>query len=340
MLKTVLIMAGGTGGHVFPALAVAKKLQQSNITIKWLGTKQGLEKKIVPEAGIKLYTISAVGLRGKRISNLIKAPFLLGMAFFKTLCIFIKIKPDVVLGMGGFVSGIGGIVAWIFSVPLIIHEQNSVAGTTNKLLNKFATQSLQAFDGALKNAITCGNPVNFIPQLKINTKKNNVLNLLVLGGSLGAQPINKIIDKLTLDINIWHQTGQHYTPGNAIALHKKTTVFIQDMSSAYAWADIVVSRAGAMSLSEIMLCGLPSILIPLPHATDNHQFFNAKILENHGASILINQNDLTVKLLEKTLLGLNQQQLSKMAKSALKIAKPQASNEVCKHILKHTQSAF
>jgi len=182
--KKILIIAGGTGGHIFPALAIANELKNHSAKVEWLGSNRGMENTLVPKHGITLHTVSAVGLRGKSILNLIKAPFLLSLALFQTIKIFIKLKPDVALGMGGFASGIGGVIAWVFRVPLIIHEQNSIPGTTNKFLSKIAIQTFQAFDNSFNqsvNAITSGNPVLFKPKKK--TSANKKLNLLIIGGS-------------------------------------------------------------------------------------------------------------------------------------------------------------
>ncbi len=335
--KKILIMAGGTGGHIFPALAIASELKKHSVNIEWLGSKRGMENTIVPKNNIKLHTVSAVGLRGKNIVSLIKAPLQLALATFEVIKIFAQIKPDIVLGMGGFASGIGGLVAWIYRVPLFIHEQNSIPGTTNKLLSKISTQAFQAFDGAFNNtidAITVGNPVAF-RATKISNK-NKKLNLLIIGGSLGSMPINNIVTKLNIDINIWHQTGKLHLQDVQSQYQKKSakvTTFIDDMAKAYAWADVVLCRAGAMTISELMLTGTPSVLIPLPHAIDNHQLYNAKILSSVNAGILIEQKDFNIKILEKTLLSLDDKTLNKMSDNALKLAKPTAAKEIVSILL-------
>ncbi len=335
MSKKILIMAGGTGGHIFPALAVTNELKNHSTHIQWLGSHTGMENEIVPKHNIKLHTVSSVGLRGKSIVNLIKAPFLLSYATLQVMFIFLKFKPDIVLGMGGFASGIGGFVAWIVRTPLVIHEQNSIPGTTNKILNKIADKTFQAFDNTfIKNATISGNPVAFNPvEKQIN---NNKLNLLIIGGSLGSKPINDIATQLNIDINIWHQTGSlHFDAVKAQYKNNtvKVTAFIKDMASAYAWADIVLCRAGAMTVSELMLSATSSILIPLPHAIDNHQLYNAKILANSSAGILIKQKDLTIELLEKTLLNINKNQIKQMSTNALKLAKPDAAKKIADYIL-------
>ncbi len=331
-------MAGGTGGHIFPALAIANELKKHPVTIEWLGSKRGMENTIVPKHDIKLHRVNAVGLRGKSFINLIKAPFQLALATIEVIKVFSQVKPDIVLGMGGFASGIGGLVAWIYRKPLFIHEQNSIPGTTNKLLSKIATQNFQAFDNAFDrniNATTVGNPVAF--HVKKSTTSNKKLNLLIIGGSLGSKPINDITTKLGININIWHQTGQLHLQKVKSQYNKKSvkvTAFIDDMAKAYAWADVVLCRAGAMTISELMLSGTPSILIPLPHAIDNHQFYNAKILADKQAGILIEQKNLSVQALEQTLLGLDNEKLTEMSNNALSLAKPNAAVVITEILLK------
>jgi UDP-N-acetylglucosamine--N-acetylmuramyl-(pentapeptide) pyrophosphoryl-undecaprenol N-acetylglucosamine transferase len=335
--KKILIMAGGTGGHIFPALAIASELKKHDADIEWLGSKKGMENTIVPKHDIQLHRVNAVGLRGKNIISLIKAPFQLALATIEVSKVFSQVKPDVVLGMGGFASGIGGLMAKIYQVPLFIHEQNSIPGTTNKLLSKIATHTFQAFDNAFDssiNAMTVGNPVAF--KVKKSTANNKKLNLLIVGGSLGSKPINDIVTKLDININIWHQTGKLHFESVQSQYNKKSvkvTAFIDDMSKAYAWADVVLCRAGAMTVSELMLSAKPSILVPLPHAIDNHQFYNAKILADADAGILIQQKDLNTQALEQVLLNLNDEKLDRMSANALKLSKPNAAVVISKLLL-------
>ncbi|SMN15040.1 UDP-N-acetylglucosamine--N-acetylmuramyl-(pentapeptide) pyrophosphoryl-undecaprenol N-acetylglucosamine transferase [uncultured Candidatus Thioglobus sp.] len=335
--KKILIMAGGTGGHIFPALAIATELKKHNVSIEWLGSKRGMENTIVPKHNIKLHSVNAVGLRGKSAISLLKAPFQLALATFQVVKVFSQVKPDVVLGMGGFASGIGGLIAKIYRMPLFIHEQNSIPGTTNKLLSKIATQTFQAFDNAFDsniNAITVGNPVAF--KVRKSTANNKKLNLLIVGGSLGSKPINDVVTKLNNNINIWHQTGKLHFDNVQFQYEKKSvkvTAFIDDMAKAYAWADIVLCRAGAMTVSELMISGTPSILIPLSHAIDNHQFYNAKILADNNAGILIKQQDLNTQSLEKILLSLNKETLKEMSNNALKLARQNAAKNISRHLL-------
>ena len=335
--KKILIMAGGTGGHIFPALAIASELKKHQCQVEWLGSKKGMENNIVPKNNLPLHTVNAVGLRGKNIISLIKAPFQLALATAQVIQVFIKTKPDIALGMGGFASGIGGVIAWFFRVPLFIHEQNAVPGTTNKLLSKLAAQTFQAFDGAFDDsvqALSVGNPVAFkVSNTHTNNKK---LNLLIVGGSLGSKPINEVVTQLNIPINIWHQTGQlHFDQVRSQYGQKsaKVVAFIDDMAKAYAWADVALCRAGAMTISELMLSATPSILIPLPHAIDNHQFYNAKILADNDAGILIEQKYLTIQALEKNLLSLNKEKLESMSNHTLALAKPNAAKDIVKHLL-------
>lgn len=330
--KKILIVAGGTGGHIFPALAVAKKLQKDNLIVEWLGSKKGMENTIVPAENIKLNKISIVGLRGKNIFHIIKAIFLLFLSFWQTLIIFLTFKPNVILAMGGYVSGVAGVMAKIFKIPLVIQEQNAIVGSTNKILAKLTPHIFQAFDGTIKNAITSGNPINFTAKEK---EQHSGLNCLVLGGSLGAKVINDTFADLKLDpelnINIWHQTGKiHFDKNNQTNF--KQVAFIDDMAQAYAWADVVICRAGAMTVSELMLSGSASILIPLPQAIDNHQFLNAKILENNQAAIILEQKDLTPKtlsdLLEKYASKEGLSILKAMSQNTKKLAKPQATQTI------------
>lgn len=303
--NTVLIMAGGTGGHIFPALAIAKELKIRNTNVEWLGSKRGMENRLVPQHDINLHTVNAVGLRGKNILSLAKAPFLLVLAFFQTISVFKKIKPNVVLGMGGFASGIGGVVAWLLGIPLVIHEQNAIPGTTNKILSKIAKQTFQAFDQTFDpfvGAITSGNPIAFNPKNKNTT--NTPLNLLVLGGSLGAKSINAAIPQLKTTLNIWHQTGKQHLTSVMSSYNKKPykiNDFIDSMDQAYAWADVIICRCGAMTISELIATNSVAILVPFPYAIDDHQTENAKIISDQGAGILLPQTQLSANKIDEIL---------------------------------------
>lgn len=318
--KCALIMAGGTGGHVFPALAVAQQLQEQGFLIHWLGTCRGIESRLVPEAGIELHTLSVEGVRGKGLVGLLKAPFLLAKALFQARRFIQQLKPSVVVGFGGFASGPGGLMASLMKVPLVIHEQNAYAGTTNKLLKNRAQRVLQAFDGALDNAQTVGNPVraNIAAlsdgDVSVDQKSAQSLNILVLGGSLGARAINQVLAKtlaelVELDLCVLHQSGErllqetreaYSDAGVAIDGSKiRVEAFIADMASAYDWADLVICRSGALTVSELLAAAKPSVLVPYPFAIDDHQAANAQVIVNANAGYMVRQEALTPQWLSE-----------------------------------------
>lgn len=312
---SVLIMAGGTGGHVFPALAVAEELRTRGALVQWLGTAKGIETTLVPKANIPLNLIAVEGVRGRGWLGLVKAPFLIIAAVMQALRIIRNTQADVVLGFGGFASGPGGVAARLLGKPLVIHEQNAVAGTTNRLLSSLAQRVLCAFDGAFRNgaakrAKVVGNPVrNSIYQLppvaqRYAERAQQPLHLLVLGGSLGAKAINELLPASIARLapgqrpQIWHQAGKAHSDATA-ALYQEYSVtarvepFIEDMAAAYAWADVVICRAGALTVSELMAAGVAAALIPLPSAIDDHQTWNAHILASANAGVALVQQTLT-----------------------------------------------
>lgn len=346
----VLIMAGGTGGHVFPALAVAEHLRGRGVQVNWLGTAKGIETNLVPKAGFTLHMIRVEGVRGRGIVGLLKAPFLITKAILQALAIIRNTKSDVVLGFGGFASGPGGVAAKLLGKPLLIHEQNAVAGTTNRLLSRLATKVMSAFDGAFKNAESLGievvgNPVrSAIYQLppvseryRLRVQQQLPLRLLVLGGSLGAKAINELVPTAIAAMEmhgrpeIWHQAGMAHQETTA-ALYKqhqltaRVDAFIEDMADAYAWADMIICRAGALTVSELMAAGVAAVLIPLPSAIDDHQTWNARVLTNAGAAVAFVQRELTAAKLATLLLTelADRQTLLAMAEKAQQLAKPNA----------------
>jgi len=342
----VMVMAGGTGGHVFPALAVADELRQKGALVAWLGTERGIETTLVPAANIPLHFIRVEGVRGKGIIGLLKAPFLIVYAIRQALEIMRQEQPDLVIGFGGFASGPGGVAARLLRKPLVIHEQNAVAGTTNRLLARFATKVLTAFDGVFPQAKVVGNPVrktiSSLPapfeRYEQRQAQQEPLHLLVLGGSLGAKAINELLpDALAVlpqhsSVSVWHQTGKKHleTTRELYAqrqVNAKVDAFIDDMATAYAWADIIVCRAGALTVSEIMAAGAAAVLIPLPSAIDDHQTFNAAILSDVGAGISLAQNDLSAeKLASIFLTNLNERErLMNMAEKARELSSPDAA---------------
>ncbi len=310
MTKRIVIMAGGTGGHIFPALAVAQFLQTQGWQISWLGTKAGLESRVIPEAGIEIDWLSVSGLRGKGLLSKFTAIFKLAKSCLEARRILKQRQPNIVLGMGGFVAAPGGLMAKVLGIPLIIHEQNRVVGTTNKLLAKIATKVLQGFPNsfALKfNAICTGNPLrkSFIDSVNQNDSiKNETLKILIVGGSQGAKALNETVPNaialLKNSVQVRHQTGSAMQNEVAkkyenLELNAETSAFIDDMAAAYSWADLIICRAGAMTISEVAAMGIPAIFIPLPNAIDDHQTANAKYLTESGAAILLKQSDLTAE---------------------------------------------
>jgi UDP-N-acetylglucosamine--N-acetylmuramyl-(pentapeptide) pyrophosphoryl-undecaprenol N-acetylglucosamine transferase len=350
----VLVMAGGTGGHVFPALAVADELRARGAQINWLGTARGIENRVVPAAAIPLHLIRVEGVRGRGLVGLLKAPFLIACAVWQSLQIIRRIKPDVVIGFGGFASGPGGLAARITRTPLVIHEQNAVAGTTNRLLRRIATRVLAAFPNAFsgtdqRDVLLVGNPVRqAIQQLQPASARYQTrleqqlpLRLLVLGGSLGAKAINELVPEAIAHLPtnlrpiIWHQTGKNHDEASTALyvqyqVDAKVEAFIEDMAAAYAWADVVICRAGALTVSELMMAGVASVLIPLPSAIDDHQTFNAKNLSDAGAGISLVQKDLTAAKLAALLLTelADRHRLKEMAENAQQLAKPNAACDV------------
>jgi len=351
---TILVMAGGTGGHVFPALAVADELRARGHSIHWLGTARGIEMRLVPAANIPLHLIKVEGVRGRGVTGLFKAPFLISYALGQALQLIRKVNPDVVIGFGGFASGPGGMAAKILGKPLVIHEQNAVAGTTNRLLAKVASRVLAAFPNAFnsvpgKSVDVVGNPVrtNIHGLVDANTRytaraeKNAPPQLLVLGGSLGAKAINELVPQALAQLpresrpQVWHQAGKNHADATTALymqhqVNAKVDAFVDDMAAAYAWADLVICRAGALTVSELTAAGVASILIPLPSAIDDHQTFNAKHLSDVGAGISLVQKELTAAKLAALLLTelADRQHLLSMAEKAGQLAKPNAAAQV------------
>jgi len=320
MAGPIMIMAGGTGGHVYPALAVADMLRQQSHDVVWLGTRRGLEARVIPAAGIPVEWVSISGLRGKGIIALLAAPFKLVTALWQSLRAMGRHQPAAVLGMGGFVSGPGGLAAWLTRRPLLIHEQNAVAGVTNRLLARLARVVLQAFPGTFNQrfaARTVGNPVREdiaalpAPAARFANRRGS-LRLMVLGGSQGALALNNAVPaaiaKLPSELrpDIRHQTGPG-TLAEAEAAYQQHDVdatllpFIEDMAEAYGWADIIVCRAGALTVAEVCAVGIAAVFVPFPAAVDDHQTVNAANLVAAGAADLIQQSALDAETLANLL---------------------------------------
>ncbi|MBU2979415.1 undecaprenyldiphospho-muramoylpentapeptide beta-N-acetylglucosaminyltransferase [Alteromonas sp. C1M14] len=312
MSKRCLIMAGGTGGHVFPGLAVAHALSAKGWDVHWLGTAERMEAQVVPQQGIPIHFIHVQGLRGKGLSARLGGIIALGRGLKEAFSLMGTLKPDLVIGFGGYASGPGGAAAWLRRIPLIIHEQNAAAGMTNRLLGKLARRILLGFDdarGGFKRAatkcLTIGNPVRKeITALAAKTETHSPLRMLVIGGSLGAQALNQTVPMVCSNLyglTIRHQAGK----GNAESVKQayasgsvdvQVSEFIDDMAAAYEWADFIVCRAGALTVAEVAAAGLPAVFVPLPHAVDDHQTKNALSLVNVGAAKMLSQNDMAEEL--------------------------------------------
>jgi UDP-N-acetylglucosamine--N-acetylmuramyl-(pentapeptide) pyrophosphoryl-undecaprenol N-acetylglucosamine transferase len=346
MRGNVLIMAGGTGGHVFPALACAREFKARGYSVHWLGTPRGIENELVPAAGLPLHLIDVSGLRGKGKLSLLKAPFQLLKALLQARKVLRELQPVCVLGMGGYVTGPGGLAARMNGAPLIIHEQNAVAGTANRSLAPFASRVCEAFPdtfGASDKRRTTGNPVR--EELFLETPRDALgkrrARLLVLGGSLGAEPLNKLLPEALalvaaeLRPEVFHQAGKQHDGVTteryaAAGVEAQVAPFIKDMARAYAWADLVVCRAGALTVSELAAAGLPSFLLPLPHAIDDHQTHNAGYLAREGAAVLLPQRstDAATLAAQLTEVLMHPERLNSMASTARRLAKPDATRTV------------
>ncbi|MEQ4544011.1 MAG: undecaprenyldiphospho-muramoylpentapeptide beta-N-acetylglucosaminyltransferase, partial [Pantoea agglomerans] len=307
--KRLMVMAGGTGGHVFPGLAVAHHLMEQGWQVRWLGTADRMEADLVPKHGIDIDFIRISGLRGKGMKALLLAPLRIFNAWRQARRIMKAWQPDVVLGMGGYVSGPGGLAAWSCGIPVVLHEQNGIAGLTNKWLAKIATKVLQAFPGAFPAADVVGNPVRTdvlalpLPAQRL-ANRHGPIRVLVIGGSQGARILNQTLPQVAAlvgdEITLWHQTGKGSLPETEKAYQQvgqtqhKVTEFIDDMAAAYAWADAVVCRSGALTVSEVAAAGLPAIFVPFQHK-DRQQYWNALPLEKAGAARIFEQPQFTAE---------------------------------------------
>ena len=346
MAKTIMIMAGGTGGHVFPGLAVADELRSRGWRVIWLGAPGGMEATLVREHGYEVAWVNFAGLRGKGFAAYALLPLRLLLGFWQAARAIFAHRPDVLLGMGGYQSFPGGMMAALFGRPLVIHEQNSVAGLANRVLAGVADRILCAFPGALRNAMVTGNPVRpdiaalAAPAQRYGARSGR-LKLLVVGGSLGAKILNQTVAQalalmpLERRPEVTHQSGAQHIDALAqryrdAGVNASTVAFIDDMASAYADADVVLCRAGALTVSELAAAGVASILVPYPHAVDDHQTRNARRLADAGAAVLMPQPELTPARLAVTLLELSRGQLLDMAEKARAQALPDATHAVAR----------
>jgi UDP-N-acetylglucosamine--N-acetylmuramyl-(pentapeptide) pyrophosphoryl-undecaprenol N-acetylglucosamine transferase len=333
----VLIMAGGTGGHVFPALAVARVLRERGIPVVWLGAPGSMESRLVPANGFPIEWVRVGGVRGKGLKTWLLAPLRIIKAVAQSLRVLRRVRPRSVLGLGGYVSGPGGIAAWLLRVPLLIHEQNAIAGMTNRGLARLASQVLEAFPGSFGSKVAAyaiGNPVRAdiaavaAPPVRFAERERRS-RLLVFGGSQGAQRLNSVVPQALAQVapenrpQVRHQTGERglETARAAYAqaqVEAEVLPFIDDMAAAYAWADLAVCRAGAMTVTELQAAGLGAIFVPLAVATDDHQTKNAEVMVRSGAALLIQERDLTPERLGEAISELigDRPRLLKMAEAA------------------------
>lgn len=345
--KRLMVMAGGTGGHVFPGLAVAHHLMAQGWQVRWLGTADRMEADLVPKHGIEIDFIRISGLRGKGIKALLASPVRIFNAWRQARRIMKAWQPDVVLGMGGYVSGPGGLAAWSCGIPVVLHEQNGIAGLTNKWLAKLATKVMQAFPGAFPHADVVGNPVRTdvlalrAPEQRLAGREGPI-RVLVVGGSQGARVLNQTMPQVAAlmgdRITLWHQTGKGaqsdvraaYTAADGAHQHK-ISEFIDDMAAAYDWADVVVCRSGALTVSEVAAAGLPAIFVPFQHK-DRQQYWNALPLEKAGAAKIFEQPQFTANAVAETLQRWDRPTLLLMAQKARQVAIPDATERVAAEV--------
>lgn len=354
--RTILIMAGGTGGHVFPGLAVADYLKADGWTVVWLGTQQGMEARLVPDRGYEMVRIRFSGVRGKGLASWLTLPLQLLVAFWQSARAIFRIRPDVVLGMGGYPAFPGAMMASLLNRPLVIHEQNSVPGLANKVLARIADKVLLAFPGALregKDIRLTGNPVRAeigdvpAPQQRF-AGREGPLKLLVVGGSLGAQALNEVVPRALRSIPggrrplVTHQAGirhidtlrKNYADAG---VEGRLVAFIEDMAARYAECDLVICRAGALTIAELAAVGVASVLVPFPYAVDDHQTMNARFLSDKGAAVLLPQRELTPQRLAQLLVDFTREKLLEMARRARELGKPEAAKlvaEACMELAK------
>ncbi len=338
-----MIMAGGTGGHIFPALAVAHAMRDAGWRVVWLGNPDGMEARLVPQHGFEMVWVKFSALRGKGILRKLLLPLNLLRGFWQGLKAIRQVKPDVVLGMGGYITFPGGMMAALTGVPLVLHEQNSVAGLANKVLAGVADKVASGFPEVLQKAVWLGNPVRpeiarIAPPAERFAERDGALRVLVIGGSLGAQALNEIIPQgmalLTADEQpqIVHQAGEKHIDTlkanyAAVGVQAHCVPFIEDMAGAYEWADLVICRAGALTIAELAAAGVASILVPFPHAVDDHQTGNAKFLVHAGGAFLLPQTELTPESIA-LIRNYSRGQLLEMAEKARSLAKPEATADV------------
>lgn len=337
-------MAGGTGGHVFPGLAVADFMRSLGWNVVWMGARTGMEARLVPARGYRMAWIRAAALRGKGLARALLLPLNLLIGFWQSARAIFQLRPDVVLGLGGYVAFPGGMMAALLNRPLAIHEQNAIPGLTNRVLSHLADRVLTGFPETLSGARWTGNPVRSeIASIAAPTQRyaarEGSINLLVVGGSLGAQALNDALPQALASMpaesrpRVVHQSGEKHLESlraayAAASVEGDLVAFIDDMAGRYAEADLVICRAGALTVAEIAAAGVASVLVPFPHAVDDHQTANARFLAGHSAAVLLPQSDLTPARLAALLGSLDRRQLRVMAEKARALGKPEAAREV------------
>ena len=346
MSRAILIMAGGTGGHIMPGLAVADILRSQGWKVTWLGAPGSMEAELVPKHGYGMAWVRFSGVRGKGLLRTLMLPFNLLIALWQSAAAIFRHRPDVVLGMGGYITFPGGVMAALLRRPLVIHEQNSIAGLSNKVLARIAQKTLSGFPDVLPKAIWCGNPVRGSiaglpdPQTRYMARSGR-LNLLVVGGSLGAKALNEVMPQALVLLpeglrpNVVHQTGkQHFAAVQQLyrqaGVQADIRPFLDDMAGCYANADVVICRAGALTIAELAAAGVASILVPFPFAVDDHQTHNARFLSERGAACLLPQGELSAEKLAQLLQELTREKLAAMAQQARSVAKPDAALSVAR----------
>ena len=343
MSRTILIMAGGTGGHIFPALAVAEKMRERGWRVVWLGNPQGMEARLVPQRGFEMVGVKFGALRGKGILRKLLLPFNLLRGFWQAQKAIRQVQPNVVLGLGGYITFPGGMMAALLGKPLVVHEQNSVAGLANRVLAGVADRIATGFPEVLAKGTWVGNPVRpeiakMAPPAERFAGRTGALHLLVIGGSLGAQALNEMVPQAMALLGenelpqIVHQAGEKHIEAlkanyAAVGVPAHCVSFIEDMAGAYEWADLVICRAGALTVAELAAAGVASILVPFPHAVDDHQTGNARFLVNVGGAFLLPQRELTPDAIA-LIRNYSRGQLLEMAEKARSLAKPDATEEV------------
>ena len=353
-MTRLLVVAAGTGGHVYPALAVAERLRSLGVDVSWLGTAMGIESRLVPAAGFPFHVARVAGLRGKGVVRWLAAPYLLARSGLRSIAVLARVRPHVVLGMGGYGAGPGGLAARLLGIPLVIHEQNAIPGLTNRILAWFATRVLEAFPAtfaARRHAIHTGNPVRDAlvrgpaPETRL-AHRGGRLRVLVIGGSQGARALNEVvpkalaIDSLGARVTVRHQCGPAHVDAtrDAYAAHgteAEITGYIEDMGAAYAWTDVAVCRSGAMTVAELAATGVASVLVPFPYATDDHQTRNARFLADRGAAVLLAEASLDAGALASALRALHADRgrIASMSRAAYDFAVPDAAHRVAAQCL-------